>query len=84
MLRDEAWTDLGAEAHRWQQPRYGFTCVTANARIPTRRDYMSANCALEPLINTFHVQHDGRYPTQGSQILVRGRLARFLNSASRA
>ena len=66
MLRAEGWTDVGAVAERWNQPKGEYTCVTAGANQATRRDYIFTNAELTPMVRNFRVVHDNNMPTHST------------------
>ena len=47
LLIKEGWTDFGADAHRWNQTRNEYTCVTKNALKPHRRDFICGNAEFD-------------------------------------
>ena len=62
LINEHGWQDLGAQAHRWGQPDREPTCLTANSKVPTRRDYIFVNPDLNPLVVNFGVQHSDDFP----------------------
>jgi hypothetical protein len=66
MLDHEGWVDLGAKASIWGQPPKEHTCLTPNAKRPTRRDYVFVNSDLFPMVTNFSVIHDQIYPTHST------------------
>ena len=63
LIIDLGWIGLGAKARIWGQPDNEFTCVTANTKVPTRRDFVLANPELFPLVTNFGVVHGNVFPT---------------------
>ena len=63
LLDSGAWTDIGADAHIWGQPRCETTCQVHAAARATRRDYMIANELLLPAIEAFRVHRSDEFPT---------------------
>ena len=57
MLAQEEWLDIGQEAGRWGGNSCEHTCIGANAKRTTRRDYMIANAEAAKLIKGFRVLH---------------------------
>jgi hypothetical protein len=66
LLDNEGWVDLGAKAQIWGQPPGEHTCITSNAKLPTRRDYVFVDPDLFPMITNFTIDHDMIYPTHST------------------
>ena len=54
-IQAQGWIDLGGSARFWGRMDNDFTCTTSNCSKPTRRDYVSVNPELLPLVTNFEV-----------------------------
>ena len=55
-LFDRGWVDLGAKAHIWGKVAEEYTCLTANSKKGTRRDFIMVSPELFPHIKEFQVR----------------------------
>jgi hypothetical protein len=49
------WTDLGSVAPQWGRPKCAPTCLSYNAKNPTRRDFAIVNFQASTLVTDFQV-----------------------------
>ena len=75
MIDEEAWTEIGSNAHWWGRPRKQMTCrARANAR-ESRIDGFLVNKEAFPLIQDFRVEKDEMIPTHSCVGIVLSRSA---------
>ena len=81
MLDHEGWTDIGAQAHIWNQPRNHPTCRAPNSETATRRDYVFANGLALQLITGFKVEEQLDFPVHSflKLTLSPGSAEQFIN-----
>ena len=81
MLDHEGWTDIGAQAHIWNQPRNHPTCRAPNSETATRRDYVFANGLALQLITDFKVEEQLDFPVHSflKLTLSPGSAEQFIN-----
>ena len=63
MIAEEAWTDVGKEAHVWQGVSEQCTCHAPNAHGPTRRDYIMVTKGILPRVKGCRVDYNDEFPT---------------------
>lgn len=66
LIQDEGWTDLGAIADQWGQPKEQHTCITKTSNQPTRTDYILASPMGVQLVSHFQVTPHDVCPTRST------------------
>ena len=70
MLRDEGWTDVGAQASRWGGHDAEPTCKANWDSTPTRRDILLCNSLAANGLIDFKVQWDNEYSIHAKLSMV--------------
>jgi exonuclease III len=65
-LLSKGWVDVGAAAQIWGKHPCEFTCLTANSKKGSRRDFILVSPEVFPLIKTFEVDHANDLPTHST------------------
>ena len=58
MIEEEAWTEIGSNAHRWGKTRKEMTCRSRAKAEESRIDGFLVNKEALPLIHDFYVEKD--------------------------
>ena len=63
MIDEEAWTEIGSNAHWWGRPKKEMTCKSRENARQSRIDGFLLNKEALPLVHDFYVEKDEMIPT---------------------
>ena len=63
LIEEEAWTEIGSNAHWWGKPRKEMTCKSRATAEESRIGGFLVNKEALPLIHDFYVEKDEAIPT---------------------